>query len=97
MGGRTELQCLQHWQHVLNPKVVKGKGSWTSKEDSILLDKYKELGRKWSKISKFLDGRIGKQCRERFINHLDPELKKGPWTPEEDNILIKAQAQMVNR
>jgi myb proto-oncogene protein len=31
-----------------------------------------------------LPGRIGKQCRERWHNHLDPNIKKDKWNPEED-------------
>lgn len=31
--------------------------------------------------------RTGKQCRERYINHLDPNTKKTPWTLEENNVL----------
>ena len=51
----------------------------------------------WSKIAKFIPGRIGKQCRERLIivinrwyNHLSPNIKKEKWTEEEDQIIIKA-------
>ena len=39
---------------------------------------------KWSKISDLLSGRLGKQCRERYYNHLDPTLIKSPWTKKED-------------
>ncbi|XP_052117241.1 transcription factor MYB119-like isoform X2 [Arachis duranensis] len=35
----------------------------------------------------------GKQCRERWHNHLQPNLKKGPWTWKEDMILIKAHKE----
>jgi len=52
---------------------------------------------KWSVIAKNLPGRIGKQCRERWFNHLDPTLKKGKWTPEEDQIIINLQAELGNR
>jgi len=31
--------------------------------------------KKWSKIAKNLPGRIGKQCRERWMNHLKPGIK----------------------
>jgi hypothetical protein len=34
--------------------------------------------------------RTGKQCRERWHNHLDPSIKKSTWTREEDKILIDA-------
>jgi hypothetical protein len=36
------------------------------------------------------------QCRERWLNHLDPSINKGEWTEEEDQILLKAQAQWGN-
>lgn len=39
---------------------------------------------KWSKCSNIIKGRSGKQCRERWFNTLNPEVKKGNWNPEED-------------
>jgi hypothetical protein len=42
-------------------------------------------------------GRIGKQCRERYFNHLDPSIKKSEWTPEEDQILEQSQARIGNK
>lgn len=36
------------------------------------------------------------QCRERWLNHLDPNLKKGEWSKEEDAILLEAQAKWGN-
>ena len=44
-----------------------------------------------------IPGRIGKQCRERWTNHLDPNLKKGGWTHEEDTILAEAQQPLGQR
>ena len=44
-----------------------------------------------------MTGRIGKQCRERWTNHLDPSIKKGPWTEEEDEIMFNAQQRIGNR
>jgi len=34
-----------------------------------------------------MERRTGKQCRERYINHLDPEMKKTPWSDEENNTI----------
>jgi len=31
--------------------------------------------KKWSQIAKMLQGRVGKQCRERWHNHLRPDIK----------------------
>jgi hypothetical protein len=79
------------------PPVIKGKGSWTAEEDNILRDKRQLYGRKWAKIAAHLPGRQGKQCRERFVNHLDPELKKGEWTDDEEAILIALHETHGNR
>jgi hypothetical protein len=78
--GKSPIDCLTQWQNVSLPDQVKGKGSWTPMEDSILREKRASLGRKWSKIAEYLPGRSGKQCRERYMNHLNPNLKRGEWT-----------------
>lgn len=77
--------------------VIKGKGSWTPEEDAILRDKRALYGRKWAKIASHLPGRQGKQCRERYVNHLDPNLKKGEWTDDEEAILIASHQRNGNR
>ena len=42
---------------------------------------------KWTNIAHYLPGRIGKQCRERWHNHLNPRIKKNDWSLEEELIL----------
>lgn len=44
-----------------------------------------------------LPGRIGKQCRERWFNHLDPAIKRGDWSGDEDMIIFYAQKHFGNR
>ena len=56
-------------------------------------DKEKE---KWSIIADKIPGRIGKQCRERWANHLDPALNAGDWSEAEDKELLAAQAELGN-
>ncbi len=53
--------------------------------------------KKWSNISKGVPGRIGKQCRERWHNHLNPFVKKGAWTIEEDQTIILLQRTLGNK
>lgn len=53
--------------------------------------------RKWSAIASYLQGRVGKQCRERWQNHLRPDVNKGPWTTEEEEMLVQLHAEMGNR
>lgn len=79
------------------PPSIKGKGSWTPEEDAILREKRALYGRKWAKIASHLPGRQGKQCRERYVNHLDPNLKKGEWSDDEEAILIALHEHHGNR
>lgn len=63
------------------------KGAWTEEEDELLRSLVAKYGpKRWSLIAQNLPGRIGKQCRERWYNHLDPSVKKEWWTPEEDRM-----------
>ena len=89
LDGRTDVQCLHRWQKVLNPELVKG--PWSKEEDDTVMQLVHKHGpKKWSLIASFLPGRIGKQCRERWHNHLNPDIKKEGWTPEEDSTIINA-------
>jgi len=96
LGNRTHTQCLHRWQKVLNPELVKG--AWTHQEDELLRDLVLQHGPKnWSLIATHVEGRIGKQCRERWFNHMDPSIRKDPWTPEEDRIICSAHKIYGNR
>ena len=76
LQGREDTQCLHRWQKVLNPELVKG--PWTKEEDDLVIQLVEKFGpKKWSVIAEHLQGRIGKQCRERWHNHLNPDIKKG--------------------
>ncbi|XP_074315909.1 uncharacterized protein LOC141652278 [Silene latifolia] len=84
--GRTDVQCLHRWQKVVNPEL--NKGPWSKEEDDCIIELVQKHGcRKWSVIAKSLPGRIGKQCRERWYNHLDPSIRRDAWTKEEESLL----------
>jgi len=96
LPGRTDVQCLHRWQKVLKPGLVKG--PWTKQEDEAVFNLVLKYGqKKWSFIAKQLKGRLGKQCRERWYNHLNPDIKKCEWTEEEDKIIIDAHNRVGNR
>ncbi|KAL2934316.1 Transcription factor MYB3R-3 [Bienertia sinuspersici] len=93
---RSEVQCLHRWQKVLNPELVKG--PWTQEEDEKIMELVEKYGpTKWSVIAKSLPGRIGKQCRERWHNHLNPDIKKDAWTLEEELALMNAHRIYGNK
>lgn len=68
------------------------KGNWTDSEDERLIElvhqsledkknyKVAIASTRWSEIAKELPGRVGKQCRERWHNHLRPDINKGRWS-----------------
>ncbi|XP_069813623.1 myb-related protein A isoform X2 [Dendropsophus ebraccatus] len=94
--NRSDVQCQHRWQKVLNPELVKG--PWTKEEDQRVIELVHKYGpKRWSLIAKHLKGRIGKQCRERWHNHLNPEVKKSSWTLEEDRIIYDAHKRLGNR
>lgn len=92
---RTDVQCLHRWQKVLRPGLVKG--PWTKEEDDTIIRCRKQGITKWSEIAKQVPGRIGKQCRERWFNHLDPSIRKGEWTEEEMLKLKHGQMLLGNK
>mmetsp|Transcript_9683 Transcript_9683/g.27915 ORF Transcript_9683/g.27915 Transcript_9683/m.27915 type:complete len:582 (-) Transcript_9683:96-1841(-) len=74
------------------------RGAWTAEEDATLAGLVQTLGaRKWSEIAKRMPGRIGKQCRERWHNHLNPNVKKEQWSEEEDVHLMELHARLGNK
>ncbi|CAF1614996.1 unnamed protein product [Rotaria magnacalcarata] len=82
-NGRTDAQCQHRWERFLDPSITKG--PWTDEEDKKVVELVHDYGaRQWSLIAKELKGRVGKQCRERWHNHLNPLINKNPWTSEEN-------------
>lgn len=67
-------------------KRKSGPKAWTKEEDSLLLNivQSMRMPMKWSLVAQSLPERTGKQCRERYVNHLNPRLKITDWSPIED-------------
>ncbi|KAM6117486.1 snRNA-activating protein complex subunit 4 isoform 2-T3 [Phoenicopterus ruber ruber] len=89
--NRTPFQCLQKYQ-VYN-KDLKRK-EWTKGEDQMLLELVQEMRVgshiPYKKIAYYMEGRDSAQLIYRWTKSVDPSLKKGPWTPEEDAMLLAA-------
>ncbi|KAM6977363.1 v-myb avian myeloblastosis viral oncogene homolog-like 2a [Aplochiton taeniatus] len=96
LPGRGDYQCMHRFKRYLDPNLIKG--AWTKEEDDKVIELVGRYGTKhWSTIARHLHGRLGKQCRERWHNHLDPGVKKTSWTNEEDLIIYKAHCVLGNR
>lgn len=94
---RQRCNVKDRWDKVLNPNLVKG--NFTKEEDAKIIELVGKWGsdKRWKLISKYLPGRLGKQVRERWYNHLDPSLKKTAWTSEEDERLRVLHSKLGNR
>ena len=83
--------------HNLNQNVQNGgtpKRKWTDEEDNLLKQHVNTVGpEKWSECAENIHGRRGKQCRERWHNHLAPNINKEEWTSEENIILLELHRQ----
>ena len=83
---KNSLQCFSRYKRI-RPGIIKG--SWKHDEDIQIIKLVDKYGKAWSKISKTLGTRNGKQIRDRYINVLDPEIKKGKFTEDEDDMLVQ--------
>lgn len=83
--------------NITRKKVCTKKGPWSPEEDTKVVELVAQYGpKKWTLIATHLEGRIGKQCRERWHNHLNPEIVKTKWTDEEERIIIQAHDEYGN-
>ena len=74
------------------------KGPWLPEEDAKLLELVGQFGAyDWSFIADHIPGRVGKQCRERYFNHLAPDVRKEAWTDREDDAIVHAHHLVGNK
>jgi hypothetical protein len=64
---------------------------WTTEEDRVLLETIatNDYNLIWPKIAAAIPGRTGKQCRERYLNHLKPSVKLTSWSVAEDAMIFR--------
>ncbi len=76
------------------------KGPWTKEEDELLkrlvLENNVAKTTKWSLIATHMCNRNSKQCRERWLNHLNPHIRKGEWTAAEEEVFLEAHRRLGN-
>ncbi|KAF9961767.1 hypothetical protein BGZ72_002006 [Mortierella alpina] len=97
-GSRDRNECLQRWRVISSTRPRQVKGPWTEEEDRKLSELVEEYGpEKWVFIASKIGSRTGKQCRERWHNHLDPQINKTPFTPEEDMRILELYNQMGSK
>ncbi|CAN4097989.1 unnamed protein product [Withania somnifera] len=80
-------------------KAHTNKGAWTKEEDQRLIHYIRAHGEGcWRSLPKAAGlSRCGKSCRLRWINYLRPDLKRGNFTEEEDELIIKLHSLLGNK
>ncbi|XP_015427843.1 PREDICTED: snRNA-activating protein complex subunit 4 [Myotis davidii] len=88
MEGRDSMQLIYRWTKSLDPRLRKG--LWTPEEDTKLLQAVAKYGEHdWFKIREEVPGRSDAQCRDRYLRRLHFSLKKGRWSPKEEEQLLE--------
>lgn len=76
-------------------RAFQPKNRFSKKDDDLLRNLVKEFGPKnWKRVAELMPGRNPRQCRERWINYVNPTIRKKPWTPEEDELLREKFQEM---
>ncbi|KAG6490754.1 hypothetical protein ZIOFF_052064 [Zingiber officinale] len=94
MGMRKQVPCCD--------KAGLNKGAWSSEEDLKLVAYINKHGHgNWRALPKQAGMncllRCGKSCRLRWINYLRPDVKRGNFTKDEEETIIKLQRELGNK
>lgn len=88
----------KHQQGTEGGTVTAKKGPWSKHEDELLLKAVAISGKEWSKVAKLVPGRTEVQCRERYVNHLDPNVQSEvAFAEEECDIVVNEAAKYTGR
>lgn len=81
-----------------NKRIVKK--PFTKEEDRKLIEIVNSMGdcfEDWKAVAERMETRSARQCRERWVSYLSPDIRFGKWTEEEDRILIDKINKMGKR
>jgi len=97
--GKSAKECHERWIRYLKPGVRKGQ--WTDQEDAIVIEAVTSSAEqpftRWSDLAQQLPGRVGKQIRDRWVNHLNPNINHLPFSREDDLNLWNGHKKLGKR
>lgn len=99
---RRENACNRNYENIEGPSGYGVSGykrrRWSQEEDKKLTDIIGRHGAcNWSHIGELHGTRDGKQCRERWMYHIGPNINKSPLSNEEIALVMKMQARYGNK
>mmetsp|Transcript_27363 Transcript_27363/g.40398 ORF Transcript_27363/g.40398 Transcript_27363/m.40398 type:complete len:986 (-) Transcript_27363:148-3105(-) len=97
--GKSAKECHERWIRYLKPGVRKGQ--WQDHEDVIVVEAVtsstEQPFTRWSDLAQRLPGRVGKQIRDRWVNHLNPNINHLPFSREDDLLLWDGHKKLGKR
>ena len=82
--GQTEANIAPQTSNGLSSRK-----KFSFEEDELLKQLVNKFGlKKWKLIAQKLPGRTGRQCRDRYMNYLNPGFFHGQWSKNEDELLL---------
>ncbi|MBD39719.1 MAG: hypothetical protein CMB11_04955 [Euryarchaeota archaeon] len=95
LPGHEDSMLLPQFDPDCAPRTM---GPWSQAEDEKLMTLVRTVGAKnWPFIAKCMVGRTNKQCRERWHNHLNPEVSRDAWTIEEDLVIHRTVSEIGHK
>jgi hypothetical protein len=93
--GKSSYHCFLRYRSI-RPGLKKG--NWEKEEDERVLIGVKTFGKKWHLIAKhYFWNRNAKQVRDRYINYLDPSVRKGKFSEDEDRRIYQLHSKYGNQ
>ncbi|TFK27932.1 hypothetical protein FA15DRAFT_665943 [Coprinopsis marcescibilis] len=86
--NRTNKDCRKRWFAKMASDVVKG--GWSPEEDERLVKGIERYGTRWSLVASVVQSRNSDQCAKRWTDTLNPAIDRTTWTPEGDELLLRA-------
>lgn len=83
METRNQRQCRERWKHYLSCDMNQASKPWTKEEDELIINKFNELGGKWTKIARELPGRSDLQVKIRYLKHLKNKKNRNKYKRDE--------------
>jgi hypothetical protein len=99
--SRTSSQCWQRWNQVVGRNGYLNKGAWKADEDHRLItaiecqQAHQQIN--WHAVEEQVGTRRAMQCKDRWVSHLDPNLRRGSFTKEEYQKVWRLQAKFGNK
>jgi hypothetical protein len=70
------------------------RSTFRPEEDFRLKELVRRLGRDWNEVARQMSNRNARQCKERWMNYLSPDVCAQPWTDDDDQLLLRKVSEL---